>query len=507
MANSPVTVHHTLKQDPSRPASLNGLSLSLALALTDEALGTTPLSHQQTAASLLKADISYVAAAIPRILSALVVSIVNRRRKTSWAELRETILYFLLSLLQLQFLFSVCLLWPVVPGLVLLPWLSLLAASIWILLRAANNRPSSFKYAADQPEDDVPGDEDCHLDWFVVGGLMDNERMRRELPSRLAKIFGHDMHVFLPRRLGFIFDTVLTLIQRNVYVPTEISVALYQSVRTSLLKPETSGVRILAHHTGALDVSWLLARLCSDFPSGTQLSKLQVFTFGAASIEMTLPLGRSHQQSEENPGPTAPSVTHFAFTDDPFAQVGVLLGIRQRLEGRFVGSLYTIHKTAQVSTRSYLLPGNCHYSFDDYLDALVPNGDPHAGVLGQVCKVDRELSEMRELAALAQSVPNERLRTRRTRLSWTALGAIASSTSNGHKDHDDMAGPYSLEEVRKKVKSLEGMRGYEDNPFADAVIYRYRPSLKNHTPTTEAIEGSKSRRNSPNKCGSQRRGS
>ncbi|KAI1453004.1 hypothetical protein F4805DRAFT_398343 [Annulohypoxylon moriforme] len=494
MANSPAILHRTPERDPPRPTRENGLSLSLALALKDEALGTTPLSHQQTAVSLLKADIPYVAAAIPRIISALIVSIINRGRKTNWAELRGAILYFLLSLLQLQFLVSVCLLWPVMPGLVLLPWIGLQAVSIWILLRAANNRPTSFKYAADQLGDDVSVDEECSLDWFVVGGLVDNDRLRQELPPKLARIFGHDMHIFLHRRFGIVFDILFALIQRNVYIPTDTSVALYQAVRTSLLKPETGGVRILAHNTGALDISWLLARLCSDFPCGSHLSKLQIFTFGAASIEMTSPLGRAYQQTEENPSPTSPLVTHFAFTDDPFAQFGVLLGIRQRLEGRFVGSLYTIHRAVQAPTRYCLFPRDCHYTFDDYLNALVPNGDPHTGVLGQICKVDRELSEMRELAALAQSVTNERLRTRRTRLSWTALGAIANSTSSGHKDHDGMAGPYSLEEVRKKVKSLEGLRGYESNLFADAVIHRHRPLPQNHTPPREAIKGPSSRR-------------
>ncbi|KAI1446060.1 hypothetical protein F5Y02DRAFT_417355 [Annulohypoxylon stygium] len=498
MAKSPTTLHRL---------RANGLSVNFALALKDEALGTTPLSHQQTAVSLLKTDIPYVAAAVPCIISALVASIINRGRKPSWAELREAILYFLSSLLQLQFLLSACLLWPIVPGLVFLPWLSLQVALIWILLRVANNRPTSFKYAAEQLEDDAQSDEDCRLDWFIVGGLTDHERMRRELPPKLTKIFGHDMHIFLPPRFGFILDVVFALIQRNVYIPTDTSVALYQSIRTSLLKPETSGVRIIAHNTGALDVSWLLACLCADFPSGTQLGKLQVFTFGAASIEMTLPLGRAYQECETCPGPISPSVTHFAFTDDPFAQVGALLGIRQRLEGRFVGSLYTIHRTTKALTRSYLFSQNCNYTFDDYLDALVPDGDPQAGILGQICKVDRELSEMRELAALAQSVTNERLRTRRTRLSWTALGATANNTSGGYKDHDDMAGPYSLEEVRKKVRSLEGLRGYEDNPFADAVIHRYRPRLRDHTPTSETTNSPRGGRTSPNKCGDRRRAS
>ncbi|KAI0173029.1 hypothetical protein GGR52DRAFT_571533 [Hypoxylon sp. FL1284] len=80
-----------------------------------------------------------------------------------------------------------------------------------------------------------------------------------------------------------------------------------------------------------------------------------------------------------------PDVTNFAFADDPMAQIGVLLGMRQRLQGRFVGSLYTIHTAAPAFT------WRSHNSFEDYLDALLPNGNPRTGVLGQECKVDSEL--------------------------------------------------------------------------------------------------------------------
>ncbi|KAI1104987.1 hypothetical protein F4804DRAFT_166390 [Jackrogersella minutella] len=475
MANSPVASCKPLKRESPQLIRTNSLSLSRTLALRDNALGTTPLSHQQTAVSLLKTDIPYVAAAALRIICAVAISIINRRRETSWIELRDAALYVLMSLLELQLLLSVCLLWLVIPGLALLPWLGLQVAAICILFRRVNKGPQSFTFVAERSRDDTFDGEEQHLDWFVVGGLMHSERMRQELPPKLARIFGHDMHVFLPQRFGFLFDAILILLQRNVYVPTARSVALYESVRTSLLKSETTGVRILAHHTGALDVSWMLSRLCADFPLGDHLSKLQVFTFGAASIEMVLPLGRIYQQREDSPGALYPSITHFAFTDDPFAQIGVLLGIRHRLEGRFVGSLYTIHNVTRAETMARLLPRGRKYTFNDYLDAILPGGDPRFGVLGQICKIDRELSEMRELAALAQSLPNERLRTRRTRLSWTALGVVANSPTNGYNNHDDHAGPYSLEEVRKEIKSLDGRRGFKDNPLADAVRSRYRP--------------------------------
>ncbi|KAI0379044.1 hypothetical protein F5Y04DRAFT_139605 [Hypomontagnella monticulosa] len=461
------------------------MSISLTLALKDGALGTTPLSHQQTAISLFRADIPHVAAAIPRILVAGAASLINRWQQVAWDELRETALYFLLSLLELQLLLSISLLWLVAPGFVILPWLGLQVALICVLLRRINRERRSFKFAADKLGDGNLSSEEERYDWFVVGGLVHSNRMRHELPPKLARIFGHDMHIFLPQRLGLVFDTVFTLLRRNLNISTTDSIALYGAVRASLLKPETSGVRILAHHTGALDISWLLARLCADFPPGERLSKLQVFTFGAASIEMALPLGIG----EDDSALSYPLVTHFAFTDDPVAQIGVLLGIRRRLEGRFVGSLYTIHSMDTASAKSRLLFRDRHYTFNDYLDALFPDGDPRTGVLNQVCKIERELSEMRELAALAQSITNERLRTRRTRLSWNTIGGRISNGSSCGKGHDDMARLFSLEEVRERGKSLEGTKGFENNPLVDAMSENPMP-LRDCAMDTEVMEDS-----------------
>ncbi|KAI1483242.1 hypothetical protein F4774DRAFT_214913 [Daldinia eschscholtzii] len=505
MATSRIASYHVSKHELTRRVRTGNMSLSLALALKDSALGTTPLSHQQTFMSLLKADAPYIASAIPRILQAISASIVNRRKEASWIELRGVALYLFLSLLQLQLFLSISFLWLVVPGLVLLPWLGLQAVSIGILIRYVNGGPQSPKFITKRFQDDISYSKEQHFDWFVVGGFMHDDRMCQELAARLTKIFGHDMHFFMAYRLGFLFDILFFFLQRNIHIPTTRSVNIYNSVRASLLKPETKGVRILAHNTGALDVSWLLSRLCADFPPGSQLGKLQVFTFGAASTEMTLPLGHiSFQRLEAERDSLYPSVTHFAFTDDPFAQIGVLLGIRQRLEGRFVGSLYTIHTNTPVPVWFRLLPCSRHYTLDDYLGALLPDGNPRLGVLNQTCKIDRELSEMRELAALAQSLTNERLRTRRERLSWTALGAMADTMSGGYEGRDDRLQPFSLEEVRKEGRSLEGLRGYENNPFVDTLNdARHRMRSKKHVMRGKAMANTEALRVNTNRISRQ----
>ncbi|KAI0007567.1 hypothetical protein F4779DRAFT_498779 [Xylariaceae sp. FL0662B] len=452
-------------------------SLSFTLALRDGALGTIPLTHQQPAMSLLKTDVRYVAAAIPRIFSTLVASPCSRWREMSWHELREEALYFVASILEVQMLLSTCVLWLLLPGIVLLPCLSLEVALVWLLIRCINQEQQTFTRTVEESKSDKIGDEKQRKAWFVAGGMAtNNEHMCRKLVPKLLKIFGHDMHVFLSPRLGFPLDIAFAILQRNVYVPTTRSAALYNSVRASLLKPGIAGVYILAHNTGSLDVTWLLSRLCSDFPAGGQLGKLQVFTFGAASAEITLPLGSTYRQGGGNLQLVYPTVTHFAFADDPFAQLGVLMGIRYRLESRFVGDLYTIGGSSTTRTHSSLIFRRHRHTFNDYLDAILPNGDPRAGVLNQVCSIDRDVSEMRELAALAQSLNNVRLKMRKgtKRLSWTGLGMLASNTSGGSRARNDMAGLFSLEEARKRSKTLEGMRGYENNPLAEAVASRYR---------------------------------
>ncbi|KAI6082506.1 hypothetical protein F4821DRAFT_213217 [Hypoxylon rubiginosum] len=445
-------------------------ALSRTLALTDAASGTTPLSHMLPTVSLLKADIRLLAAAVPRIF----VAVIKGSPQTSWAEWRETVFYLVVSLIELQLFVSLCLLWLVVPGVALLPWLGVQVALVWwIILRWVNSQSRPFVSPTDRlPSNDTIDDELERCDWFVVGGLVNNAQMRRTVLPRLARIFGDDMHIYVfPHyRLGFPLDVVIMLLQRNLHMPTARSVALYSAIRASILNPKIDGVRVIAHNTGALDVSWLLSSLCADLPAGGRLSKLQVFTFGAASVEMTLPLGKIHSHDDGSSKFLYPDVTHFAFADDPMAKVGVLYGIRQRLEGRLVGSLYT------VQTAAAALPRACQFTLGDYLDVLLPDGNPRAGVLGQACKIDRELSEMRELAALVKSVTNERLRTRDVkRRSWTILGMVADDQNH------DTASPFSLTDISRTIKSLDGLKGYEDNPLAEAIRnkYRIRPGERN----------------------------
>jgi len=170
MATSYLTPYYGLQQDRPQPYCAEPMSLSFTLPLKDGALGTIPLSHQQPTMSLIKADASYVVAAIPRILSAVTSSIIQRRREASWAELRDIFFYILISLLELQLILSLSLLWLVLPGLVLVPWLSLQIAFIWFL-SGFQDVPRPYTFAADKVEEGIPVSNEQALDWYVVGGF------------------------------------------------------------------------------------------------------------------------------------------------------------------------------------------------------------------------------------------------------------------------------------------------------------------------------------------------
>jgi hypothetical protein len=450
------------------------MSMSYILPIMDGATGTIPLTHQHSVMSLLTTDAPHFIRAIPRMISSLASALARRRNKLIWRELREVGLYLLLSVIELQLALAAVPLWLMGPGFLVLPLFCAQIGIIWYLIRLINRGRRVFKYASELSKGANQGRGD-HNRWTVVGGMeWSEDYLRTQTIPRLSKLFGHDIQVFLPYRLGVPLDFLTRVLQRTLQLPTPTSTALYNHVRANCVKSHANQMNILVHNTGALDMAWVMSRLCSDLPPGQQLGKFHVYTFGAATAEMTMPLGSRNAHAGHTCNcesvPEYPLVDHFAFEDDPFAQIGVLTGARQRMEGRFVGAVYAIQQHTPVRSRaSFLQGGKC--SLDDYLDALFPNGDPRAGVLGQVCRIERDVSEMRELSALAKAVQEQTQKGKR--ISWTALGALADSTSHFRIERNEMAGVISLEEARRIGKASEGMLGYENNTLAGCVRGEY----------------------------------
>lgn len=267
------------------------------------------------------------------------------------------------------------------------------------------------------------------------------------------------------------FDLATLLLQRSFHPPTTSSRILYSQLRTSLLDPKVNRAVVLAHNTGALPTSEALARLHADIPAD-KMSKLEIYTFGAAASEFVMPVGGGeskkgsplHGHAEfacERRG--APHVEHFAHASDPFAQLGVLHSVRQDLEGRFCGGVFVLNcraahhaSSASGSTSRPLM------SLNDYMCCLFPREEAssvsrESRILERKMTIDRDVAEKREFAAMAKHAvsSSSTMKKRDKRPSWTGLGATAGGM-NGNMDGVD-----GLEMARKGCKDCDGHKGQE----------------------------------------------
>lgn len=269
--------------------------------------------------------------------------------------------------------------------------------------------------------------------------------------------------------------------------------ALYTQIRTTLLDTKTNRTVILAHNVGAITMSHILRQLYADVPTD-KMSKLEIYTFGAAAVEFVTPLGgpiadtKTHGKQVHAPEfvteHRGPHIEHFAFTNDPFAQLGVIHSVHEELARRFCGSVFMLncasvaHQTASASLKGKESPANQStkakpssrplMSLKDYMSCLFPDqtqptsssaststATSDRSILDDLMTIDRELAEKREFAALASDSASHMSKTGRKRLSWTGLGATANGMNR------NMDGVLGLEMARKGCKDCNGHRGRE----------------------------------------------
>lgn len=220
-----------------------------------------------------------------------------------------------------------------------------------------------------------------------------------------------------------------------------------------------------------------------------------------------------------------PYVEHFAFANDPFAKMGVLRSVHEDLEGRFCGSVFELdcpgaahHGSPRRRANETRAPARCLVSLHDYLACLFPehtrprtssrasslsstpvafsaasssasssrtssrsrrrnhhHHDHHhhhhrqkqsntpgsLSILDTPMRIDRDLAEKREFAALAQHSASVRSKGGKKRLSWTGLGATAGAPANGNMD-----GVVGLEMARKGCRDCQGHRARDVSRLA-----------------------------------------
>lgn len=295
------------------------------------------------------------------------------------------------------------------------------------------------------------------------------------------------------------FLSALLQLSLGITLPSASNRALYTQIRTTLLDSKTSRTVILAHNIGAMTMSQILRQLYADVPTD-KMSKLEIYTFGAAAVEFVTPLGGPIAETKiigkqvhapdfvtERRGP---HIEHFAFVKDPFARMGVIRSVHEDLAGRFCGSVFMLncpsvahHGTPPGSHQNNNPKGTDEYtdlptksktlsrplmSLHDYMSCLFPDQiqsnnssasasstKPVGSILDDIMTIDRELAEKREFTALAKESALHTTKNGKKRLSWTGLGATASGM-NGNMD-----GVVGLEMARKGCKDCSGHRGRE----------------------------------------------
>lgn len=330
----------------------------------------------------------------------------------------------------------------------------------------------------------------------------------------LSKLFNRTIMSACAPTYGLPFDLIALILQRSLpaTVPSPTTSTMYAQVRASLLDRSVSRTVLLAHNTGAVCASQILRQLYADV-SPDKMSKLEVYTFGAAAADFVTPLGgtaasavaeskklASQQQQQMHASGVAesrePHIEHFAFASDPLARMGVLRSVREDLEGRFCGGVFVLS-----------CPGSAHHRGDaagrdaatrpmmsmaDYMSCLFPEQQQqqqqqhqnHSAIGGKAAAqrstssildcmmaIDRDTAEKREFAAMANQNNSNSSEKRTKRLSWTGLGA----TANGMKG--SMDGVVGLEMARMGCRECEGHRARDVSRLARYVSFQGRFSV------------------------------
>ncbi len=285
----------------------------------------------------------------------------------------------------------------------------------------------------------------------------------------LSKLFSRSVTAVHMPTYGFPFDMICLLLQRAMATPMPTSGhrLLYHRIRTALIDSSIHRAVIIAHNTGSIPVSQIISRLCADIPAD-KLSKLEVYTFGAAAHEFIVPVGEhlaDQQQGKIAEAQRSVHMEHFALANDPFAQFGVLQSVRHSLESRFCGGVFVMNTNKNGRNRlqgkgskAPIVPPS-GLVLSDYMRALFPaqlfnSESSSSSVLDTVMMIDRDTAEKREFAAMA-NYASSRSKNESKRLSWTALGATVGR-KNGVSD-----GIVGLEMARRGCRDCEGHRGSE----------------------------------------------
>lgn len=251
--------------------------------------------------------------------------------------------------------------------------------------------------------------------------------------ERISHTFSREITGIHNSTHGPILDLLSTLFLRAAGYPTSCTRTLTSQLRDACLNNSIRKVIVLGHSTGALHISLALGALHADLPVDV-LSKLEIYTFGAASTHLSNPLLRLESlKSAFSPTETTQAtftradgtikspvkatlaslghriedhervithVEHYALQNDLSARCGILHSIRNVLDGRFCGRVFIMSNNQRSASKH----GSGFLFEEHYLDALFPLNS-HGSVLDEVVSVDISTAEKREFTAMGVALP------------------------------------------------------------------------------------------------------
>ncbi|GAB1316154.1 hypothetical protein MFIFM68171_06364 [Madurella fahalii] len=479
---SPAVSPTTIPQAKMKPAIMMptvAAPVTYIPPLRDGACGTTPRS-QQPLWTVARHELTQMLRMMPALCWAMLV----QRKHVSWADRAAMAVHTLLACLEMAVMLTAVPLWLVLPGAVFAAWVCACAGMVMALCWVVNGKEQMYQYAA-ASEGWMMGQETDDEKWMFLGGMGTSSRHchRQTLPA-LSRLFGRPMTCICLRTYGMPFDMVAVMLQRCIPIPSQARRNLYSQMRCALLDDSMNRCVVLAHNDSAIIVSQAVAQLCADV-TAEKLAKLEIYTVGAAACEFVMPLGNLNTEPEPvHPSSDVPDdnqgihVEHFAMTDDPFAQLGVLQSVRQNMDGRFCGGVFIMNNTNAPPTSPRkpaghrAVPSYSGLTMEEYLTALFPaqmrtGAAVQSSVLDSVMTVDRDCAEKREIAAMSNYHAASQARRGGSgaggggkRLSWTGLGLTNVTTPGAHRNGMNL-GLVALEMARKGCKNCDGHRGRE----------------------------------------------
>ncbi|EDO02297.1 predicted protein [Sclerotinia sclerotiorum 1980 UF-70] len=294
--------------------------------------------------------------------------------------------------------------------------------------------------------------------WIFVNGACTSYTQMMHHLTRLGIIFHRRITGIHNRTLGLPLDLLLHFL--SIIMPIHRS--LYSQLRESLLAPSTRKVVILSHSTGSKVVSDILDQLHADLPP-TLMSKLEIYTFGAAGGSFSNPLLSSLCMELDALGENdsanmkascervIPHIEHYLpLTSSPLSTMSILNPVLHTLDSRFCGRMFILNGFQPVLFEQYL-----DIMFNWRNSATAVDGSERRGFWDEIVRVDSDTAEKREFTAGARGAVGMGSGERR----WSGMmqmekeGRRRPGSWNWSKMGMDGVGM-----ARREAKALEGKR-------------------------------------------------